>query len=305
MPLIIDMDQIRQLGIRRSRAKKMSAIKVPVKVERDLRIGLQKLWQRSIFPSVERIKDAIDQGLTPEELAMILESELRKSEFDYDNVGMDIIDMWRLSVDKSTRMAMHKAMARSLGVDIAAVYDDPVVADAMAIGSMEAANLIKTIPQQFIGDVASAVMDNMRGVPLPEGRNLMKQIEHIGGVSKKRAKLIARDQTSKLTSTLNQARQMSIGIEMYIWRTSKDQRVVGNPSGKYPVGNKVHGDHYVMEGLYCRWDDPTVYSTDKGKTWLKRGSTMPKTHPGMEIQCRCYAESVIDIDKILQYAQAA
>ena len=305
MPLIIDIEQIRQLGKRRSRPKRTPAVKPPAKAERALRLRTQQLWQRSIAPAVTRIKEAVKANMDPEDLAMLLEGELRRAEFDFASVGKDIIDMWRLMIDTSTRTAMHKALARSLGINIAAVLDEPAVADALALGSMEAANLIKSIPQQLIGDVAAAVMDNMRGTPLPNDRTLLQQIEHIGGVSKKRARLIARDQTSKMTSTLNQARQQSLGIDMYIWRTAKDQRVVGNPSGLYPKGNQVHGDHYVMEGLYCRWDDPTVVSYDKGSTWIKRGSNMPKEHPGQQIQCRCYAEPVVDIERILQYAQAA
>jgi uncharacterized protein with gpF-like domain len=119
-------------------------------------------------------------------------------------------------------------------------------------------------------------------------------------VSKNRAKLIARDQTSKLTGLVNQTRQQSIGIEAYIWRTVKDQRVVGNPGGKYPEGNKAHGDHHMMEGVWCKWDDPTVFSRDGGKTWIKRPAQAPKSSPGQDIQCRCHAEPVIDTKKIME-----
>ena len=120
-----------------------------------------------------------------------------------------------------------------------------------------------------------------------------------------RAKLIARDQTKKLNSNLNQARQQSVGITLYIWKTVRDERVVGRPGGLYPQGNKAHGNHYVMEGLYCRWDDSTVYSEDRGETWKKRQAEMPQTHPGQDIQCRCHAAPVVDIDQILKYMEAA
>jgi uncharacterized protein with gpF-like domain len=108
-----------------------------------------------------------------------------------------------------------------------------------------------------------------------------------------------------LTSTLSQARQQGLGVKMYIWRTSKDERVVGKPSGIYPVGNKAHGEHYDMADMYCRWDDPSVYSDDKGVTWKKRTSKMPNNHPGQDIMCRCYAEPVIDLKKLLADAVAA
>ena len=109
----------------------------------------------------------------------------------------------------------------------------------------------------------------------------------------------------KLTSLLNQKRQEMLGIEQYIWRTSKDDAVVGKPGGLYPNWNNKHHNHWIMEGVRCRWDDATVYSRTEGRTWIKRTGPMPKDHPGQEIQCRCYGEAVIDMQKLLEYAVAA
>jgi hypothetical protein len=52
-----------------------------------------------------------------------------------------------------------------------------------------------------------------------------------------------------------------------------------------------------MEGKHCKWSDASVYSDD-GKTWKKRTAAMPKGHVGTEVLCRCYAESIIDINKL-------
>jgi len=38
-----------------------------------------------------------------------------------------------------------------------------------------------------------------------------------------------------------------------------------------------------MEGIVCKWADPTVYSDYGGKTWKKRTKDMPKVHPGEEM----------------------
>lgn len=107
-----------------------------------------------------------------------------------------------------------------------------------------------------------------------EGTNLQS------GVFKKvktRARLIARDQVSKLNGQLTQLRQNEIGVSQYYWNTSVDERV--RPS------------HAAMEGKLCRWDDPTVYSSDGGKTWQSRSSLgAVELHPGQDYQCRCWAE---------------
>ena len=104
--------------------------------------------------------------------------------------------------------------------------------------------------------------------------------------TRQRAALIARNEIKNLTSQLNQRRAVNAAFEVYAWQNAGDQRVRGNPNGWYP---KAKPSHWIMEGLYCRYDNDTVYSADKGKTWKKRTSKMPKGKPGEEINCRCLA----------------
>ncbi|GHV78627.1 hypothetical protein AGMMS49944_04180 [Spirochaetia bacterium] len=118
-------------------------------------------------------------------------------------------------------------------------------------------------------------------------RQLVEEISKIDTTMKKsRVNLIARDQIGKLNSMATQDRMQHAGLNMYIWETAHDERVRGNPGGKYP---NARPSHHLMDGLLCRWDDPTVYSEDGGKTWIPRDADAPLAHPGMEIQCRCIA----------------
>jgi uncharacterized protein with gpF-like domain len=243
---------------------------------------------------------------------------LRTANASYAMMSRSILDKWKLSMDQETRAALNKSLKLSLGVDISATLDTPVIMaelngvlrpfssaasaeasgavnirtlsidETLGIGGLEAANLIKTIPGEYLGRVAQAVGDNFAGRPLPEGRSLLQQVQHLGGVSYRRAKLISRDQTSKMTGLLQATRQQSIGIEEYIWRTSRDQRVVGNPMGLSPTGNSKHMDHFHREGKKFRWDDPP-----------------PDGPPGYAIQCRCRAEPIIDPKRIAELARVA
>jgi len=111
------------------------------------------------------------------------------------------------------------------------------------------------------------------------------------GMTHSYARLLARDQTGKLNGHITQGEQTDAGLETYTWRTAGDERVRGDPSGKYP---KSVPSHFVMDGLLCRWDDATVYSDDNGATWQDRTADMPMEHPGGEIQCRCTALSNFD-----------
>lgn len=304
MAIILDPLQIKKLQGKK-RLRKLRPDKVPPKPEGALLKRMNQLWEKVLFPATERIQRLVEAKATPSEIASVIEQVMRRAEFEYNLAAEDIVWRWRLSLEQDTRIAFIKGLRASLGVDIAAIFEDQALTDALAMAGMEAANLIKSIPSDYLGQVARAVADNFTGVPQPENRNLLQQIKHIGGVTDKRAKLIARDQTAKLTGALTRVRQQSIGVEMYIWRTVRDERVVGRPGGNYPIGSKRHSNHFMMEGLYCRWDDPTVYSNDKGRTWLKRTQEMPKNHPKDDIQCRCHAAPVIDLEKILEKARVS
>jgi uncharacterized protein with gpF-like domain len=111
-----------------------------------------------------------------------------------------------------------------------------------------------------------------------------------GQITHRRAATIARNEIKNLTSALNAKRAVNAGIELYEWQNAGDERVRGNPNGHYP---KAKPSHWIMEGLYCRYDNDNVYSPDKGKTWKKRTKNMPKGKPGEDINCRCLALNII------------
>lgn len=118
-------------------------------------------------------------------------------------------------------------------------------------------------------------------------KQLTEKIKRLGDeITIKKARLIARDQIGKLQGRIQQCQMEEIGLEMYVWETAGDERVRGNPGGKYPFARP---SHYVMDGLLCRWDDSNVYSKDGGGTWIQRPGNAPNVHPGQAIQCRCLA----------------
>lgn len=121
-------------------------------------------------------------------------------------------------------------------------------------------------------------------------KQLMEDIKKATeGLSDKHCRLLARDQIGKLNGQITQAQMQEIGLNMYVWDTSGDERV--RPS------------HILMDGLLCRWDDASLCSYDNGKTWEKRPSGAVELHPGQDIQCRCialsyYPELVSEIENV-------
>lgn len=184
-------------------------------------------------------------------------------------------------VDSGQKQALEQSIAKAMGVDFARILDTERTAADVAMGIQANVSLITSISDQHFADVGQAVLDNFRGVPLPEGVSLVDRLKQVGGITDNRAKLIARDQTAKLTSTLNQSRQESNGIAEYIWRGVRDQREVGNPGGKYPKGSALHGNHWEREGKTFKWSEPPSDG-----------------HAGQPINCRCWSEPVLNLEAL-------
>ncbi len=127
-----------------------------------------------------------------------------------------------------------------------------------------------------------ALITDFQGIGLPgDAKSLAGVIQDILRSTKRRASVIARDQTAKMNSQMAQARQVDAGVTHYQWRTAGDQRVVGNPSGLYPKGNKNHGNHFEKNGKIYSWKD-----------------TEPGHAPGEEILCRCIALAILNPRKM-------
>lgn len=111
------------------------------------------------------------------------------------------------------------------------------------------------------------------------GQGMLKLKEEIEkatrGLSEAHCRLIARDQIGKLNGLINQAQMEEIGLKLYVWDTSMDER--------------VRDSHRPMQGLLCRWDNARVCSYDGGKSWVERPSGAVQLHPGQDFQCRCSA----------------
>ena len=131
--------------------------------------------------------------------------------------------------------------------------------------------LIKSIDARYFAEVEKLIRDGFR-----EGtttRDIAASIRRRFAVSRSRAQLIARDQIGSLNAKITQAKQRELGVVRYIWRTSQDERVRGDPEGLYPDAEPSHFDR---DGEEFSWDEPPVDG-----------------HPGEPINCRCTAEPIL------------
>lgn len=92
--------------------------------------------------------------------------------------------------------------------------------------------------------------------------NIKNDVKKTLRITENRAKLIARDQVSKLNANLTELRQRELGIKKYRWLTSRDER--------------VRPTHRANEGKIFEWDNPPMITG----------------HPSRDIICRCSAQPV-------------
>ena len=161
-----------------------------------------------------------------------------------------------------------KDNARSFAINL--YGGDTQLQEYLSAASYQNAKLIQSIPAQYLEQVQNIVMTNMRNGMRPSyiEQALVKQF----GITERRAKLIARDQTSKIQGDMNRIRQTNSGIEYFKWVTSQDERV------RHSHVAVAKRDVGFGEGVF-RWDDLPVVDG------------VP-TFPGQPINCRCVARPV-------------
>lgn len=124
-------------------------------------------------------------------------------------------------------------------------------------------------------DPIKRAVEKVLAQPLDQGvsvSEIRKELQREVGISKRRAQLIARDQTLKLQAQLTEARQKQVGIRRYVWTTSNDER--------------VREDHAALDGQVIEWASPPIVDRRTGR----------RAHAGEDFQCRCTADPILDDD---------
>ena len=165
---------------------------------------------------------------------------------------------------------------RAVGVDLTGLLrQDKAITRTLERATRDNVALIESIPAEHFDKIEEAVASYWTGGTRWE--SLAGRIKEIGDVTDSRARLIARDQTSKMNAAFNQTRQTGLGIETYTWQTSSDER--------------VRESHAELDGETFSWDDPPDVDGEPA-------------NPGEPINCRCVALPNIDIEAIEAEAAA-
>lgn len=245
--------------------------------------GVERSFAAELTAIIDLIKADIDEFLVPEIARLSRVSQLRP---DVDRQDIEDIDaiLGRIRATVTTRVdKVHlrnleemvsrqfndtatfsrrqtmRQLKRMLGVEVFAQETQIEVMRNLFLSDNAAR--IESLAGSYVSGVSGAVSRRIAAGDRPVV--IEADLLSIFKTTKNKAKLIARDQVNKLNGQLTRMRQTNLGIEQYIWRTSRDER--------------VRASHLALEGMVQNWDDPPSVG-----------------HPGQDILCRCSAEPVIE-----------
>lgn len=242
----------------------------------------ERAYDRSLYALTRELKLLIKEYLLPEIPGMIEEVESKMPTNDRQDDYLSRLNTLIVSLRQAIQRTVDETIKDAVGVGVAingfnkeqfqkmnrSVFgidlfmDEPWLSDQLELFANQNAQLIRSLPNEELERVSQTIQRNLQ-----EGKRyqeISSDIQKSFGITRRRATLIGRDQTTKLNSSLTKLRQQEIGVEEYIWQTSGDER--------------VRATHKAHDGKKFRWDSP------------------PKNtgHPGQDINCRCNAIAVLD-----------
>lgn len=183
-----------------------------------------------------------------------------------------IIDKFINLATRNAKRSITKSMRQLYGDDFAVNWNGKDIDDILRLIIRRNVGLIENTTLQTLNNIENIVYD---GVTTGQtwgtvAKDLLTQ-KHI---SSDRIKRIARDQTGKANEALNEAAQLSAGIEFFEWRTAEDERV-----------STGYGGHKQLDGKIYKWGDVEHYPIID--SYGHRGL------PHERVNCRCTALAVI------------
>lgn len=170
---------------------------------------------------------------------------------------------------QSSLKKSERDLKKSAGIDV--FSGNSVLQDYLKASAQQNAQLIKSIPAKYLEEVQTLVMANMRAGMRPS--YIEKALQEQFGVTQRRARFIARDQTGKIQGELAEKQQRGVGFEYFGWEDSDDERV---RHWHHELATRVTA--YGV-GVY-RWDN------------LPLGPKGTPIKPGSDYACRCIPRPV-------------
>lgn len=229
--------------------------------------------EREVQALYRRNRPAVTTGLDASmasQARILMNQMARRFEVVFRRLAPGLAKQTLAGINRASASNLHASLRDvSGGLSLKTSVITGRVREVMTASTAENVALIKSIPAQYFEKIQGTIM---RAITAGRGAaDVFDMVEHIGAVTRKRAKLIARDQTSKATTALNAARMDDLGITEFEWLHSA--------AGKEP--RPLHKN--VLDGNVYRLDNLPIIDEKTGERGL----------PGQLINCRCRMVPVI------------
>lgn len=249
------------------RLREPDGTEVPEYIESGYRRALQRLLrqverdvQLTVMPAARPL---IQDAKTDPAHASIRQLMRKYADLEaYLSVASSMVN----AIDATNQAQIIANTKAVLGVSLASVIEEVPVTRAINVAINRNVALIKSIPRQYLQRVRRSILTGIRTGS--DDFSIDKDLREQFGISNRRARTIARDQTSKVNGALNETRQTGLGITHYTWSAAGDSLV--RPS------------HEANDGKRFAWDNPPATG-----------------HPTEDVQCRCRAIPDLTILKSL------
>ena len=176
----------------------------------------------------------------------------------------------KLSISQKKQLS--EDLKKMVGSSFRVSYNKEEYGEALKVMVARNVSLITNTAEKSLSDISTVVYN---AITSGQGwSEVTKDLSRIKGMTDKRIKGIARDQTAKFNADFNQLEQKNAGIKFFRWETARDERV---STGK--------GGHKQLEGKIYKWGDEKNYPVID--SYGHRG--LPSQRPF----CRCRAAAVI------------
>ena len=187
------------------------------------------------------------------------------------DLSVNLAETMVSGVDNVSKNTLKKSLTTMTGIGINTAIQGKELSNVIKASLTANVDLIRSIPTHYFTQITGEVM---RSVTSGQGLyDLLPAIERYKGVTKRRAKTIAYDQTRKAYNSINKARMQKVGINKFMWHHSH--------AGLHP--RKLHER---MDGNIYSFDDLPTIDERTGERGI----------PGQAVNCKCFMSPVLEFD---------
>ncbi|MGU9992803.1 phage head morphogenesis protein [Bordetella avium] len=268
---------------RQAQQFKGAALAYPLSAELQYRERMSRLIAEMIEEYGRELKrlyaknPEITQDASPTTYATRLLASLgKKWSREFGSRAGSIVDQFLGRVDRFAKQNLAASLREmSGGITIKTPQMPADLAVKMQASTAENVGLIKSIPAKFQERIQGIVLRSIQSGGQGTA-TIFKEIQKLGQVTKDRARLIAVDQTRKVSTAINNERMKSAGVRQFEW--------IHSGGGFEPRSLHVEYDGQVFD-----MDNPPIIDKTTGERGL----------PGQLINCKCRMRPVIDFSGYL------